>query len=181
MVNDQYPQYAPLFPAHRLDRDTTGVILYAKGKENQERFMALFKEKKMSKTYIAFIHGRIEKPKGRIRIPIKDWHQRRFAKHLPAQSALTEYELLSHHQDYSVLQVHPITGRTNQIRIHFTQIGHPLVGEDKYVFRRDYNLRFRRCALHAMRLVWKSLETNKEVCVEAQLPRDMQEFLEKHP
>ena len=168
-----------LYPAHRLDRDTTGVILFAKGKDNQQKLMQFFKDKQVNKTYIAFVHGRVEEPRGKIRIPIKDYNQRKFAPHLPAQSALTHYEVEDYYKDFTVVKVMPITGRTNQIRIHFTKIGHPLVGEDKYAFRRDFPLRFRRTALHALRLEWPQMTGEKRISVEAPLAADMVDFLKK--
>ncbi len=180
IVNQQQGAGVKLYPAHRLDRDTSGVILFAKGKERQQQLMQFFKEKKVHKTYIAFVHGHIKEAAGKIRIPIKDFHQRKFARHLPAQSALTHYELEDYYKDFTVVKVMPITGRTNQIRIHFAKIGHPLVGEDKYAFRRDFVLRFRRTALHALRLEWPSLQGKGTIRVEAPLAQDMVDFLEKH-
>jgi 23S rRNA pseudouridine1911/1915/1917 synthase len=169
-----------LYPAHRLDRDTSGVILFAKGKECQEKLMQFFKDKQVNKTYVAFVHGRPAQPRGKIRIPIKDFHQRKFARHLPAQSALTHYEVEDYHKDFTVVRVMPITGRTNQIRIHFAKIGHPLVGEDKYAFRRDFALRFRRTALHALRLEWPRMTGGQMIRVEAPLAADMADFLKKN-
>jgi RluA family pseudouridine synthase len=169
-----------LHPAHRLDRDTTGAILFAKGKDRQQKLMQFFKDKQVHKTYIAFVHGRVAEPRGKIRIPIKDFHQRKFERHLPAQSALTHYEVQDYYKDFTVVKVMPITGRTNQIRIHFAKIGHPLVGEDKYAFRRDFALRFRRTALHALRLEWPNLAGGPMINVEVPLPKDMSDFLEQH-
>ncbi len=169
-----------LLPAHRLDRDTSGVILFAKDKERQQQLMQFFKEKRVKKTYIAFVHGRVKESSGKIRIPIKDFHQRKFARHLPAQSALTYYEVEDYYKDFTVVRVMPVTGRTNQIRIHFAKIGHPLVGEDKYAFRKDFELRFRRTALHALHLEWPKINTNRMISVETPLPSDMKEFLLKH-
>jgi len=169
-----------LHPAHRLDRDTSGVILFAKGKDHQQTLMQAFKEKKVKKTYIAFAHGHIKESEGKIKIPIKDFYQRKFQKNLPPQSALTHYKVLEYRKDFTVVEVNPITGRTNQIRIHFTKIGHPLVGEDKYIFRKDYDLRFRRTALHAAHLSFPHPVTGKMISVEAPLAQDMTNFLEKY-
>jgi len=80
MVNQQYPDRSPLLPAHRLDRDTTGVILFAKGKQNQERLMQLFKEKKVHKAYIGFVHGRVEKLKAASVFPLRIFISVVFAK-----------------------------------------------------------------------------------------------------
>lgn len=180
LVNQIYTTTDGLFPAHRLDRDTSGVILFAKGRANQEKLMQLFKEKKVKKLYLAFVHGRVEKPEGTIRIPIKDFFQRKFNRHMPAQSALTHYRVSHYYNDFTVVDVMPITGRTNQIRIHFQKIGHPIVGEDKYAFRKDFVLRFRRTALHAVKLEWPHPVTQKVICVQSELAMDMQEFLKKH-
>ena len=181
IVNQQQglPQGA-LYPAHRLDRDTSGAILFAKGKDCQQKLMQFFKDKQVNKTYIAFVHGRVAQPRGKIRIPIKDFHQRKFARHLPAQSALTHYEVEDYYKDFTVVRVMPITGRTNQIRIHFSKIGHPLVGDDKYAFRRDFALRFRRTALHALRLEWPEMTGERRISVEAPLAADMEDFLSKN-
>ena len=130
IVNQENKSSQYFHPAHRLDRNTSGVILFAKGKENQQILMMAFKEKKVKKTYIAFVHGHVEPQEGKIRIPIKDFFQRKFQKNLPAQSALTLYKVVDYRNEYTVLEVNPITGRTNQIRIHFSKLGHPLVGED---------------------------------------------------
>ena len=153
---------------------------FAKSKESQQKLMELFKVKKVHKTYIAFVHGRLKEAQGKIRIPIKDFYQRKFARHLPAQSALTHYEVEDYHKDFTVVKVMPITGRTNQIRIHFAKIGHPLVGEDKYAFRRDFTLRFRRTALHALRLEWPDIDSGRMLKAEVLLPKDMEDFLKKH-
>ncbi len=181
LVNQQRNEAVHLHPAHRLDRDTSGVILFAKGKEHQQTLMQAFKEKRVKKTYIAFVHGYVKETEGKIRIPIKDFYQRKFQKNLPPQSALTLYKVLEHRKQYTIVEVNPITGRTNQIRIHFTKIGHPLVGEDKYIFRKDYELRFRRTALHAMQLSFPQPVTGHMIMVEAPLAQDMTNFLEKTP
>jgi len=181
LVNQQRVGDVYLHPAHRLDRDTSGVILFAKGKENQQILMDAFKEKKVHKTYIAFVHGRLDSSEGKIRIPIKDFYQRKFQKDLPPQSALTLYKVMEYRKDYTVVQVNPITGRTNQIRIHFAKLGHPLVGEDKYCFRKDFALRFRRTALHATELSWPHPVSGKMITVQSPLPQDMTNFLEKTP
>jgi 23S rRNA pseudouridine1911/1915/1917 synthase len=179
IVNQQEAARGQLYPAHRLDRDTSGVILFAKGKENQQKLMEFFKAKRVNKTYVAFVHGHVKEASGKIRIPIKDFHQRKFARHLPAQSALTHYEVEDYYKDFTVVKVMPITGRTNQIRIHFAKIGHPLVGEDKYAFRKDFALRFRRTALHALRLEWPTMDGKGMIKAGSPLAKDMVEFLAK--
>ncbi len=180
IVNQQHQGGPHLYPAHRLDRDTSGVILFAKGKRNRAILMQAFQEKKVKKTYLTFVQGSLQASVGKIRIPIKDFYQRKFQKNIPAQSALTLYKVIDYRRDYTVVEVNPITGRTNQIRIHFVQLGHPLVGEDKYAFRKDFALRFRRIALHAAQLSWPHPVKGTYVSVKAPLPEDMSNFLEKN-
>jgi 23S rRNA pseudouridine1911/1915/1917 synthase len=157
-----------LHPCHRLDKETSGLILYAKGKSAQDRLMQLFKSRKISKTYIAFVHGQVEQDKGSINRPIE------------GQSASTRFEVLERRRDFSVVKLSPETGRTNQIRIHFKAIGHPLVGESKFAFRRDFALRSKRVCLHATHLEFIHPWTSKAVAIESPLARDMQKFLEDH-
>ncbi len=177
LVNKQYPNGAYLHPAHRLDRDTSGVILFAKGKSFQQALMRSFKDRKVMKNYIAFVHGRLDPANGKISFPIKDKFARKFDARTPSQSALTHYEVEQYCKDFSVVNVMPITGRTNQIRIHLAQVGHPLVGEDVYAFRKDFALRFKRTALHAWRLQWPNPVTGKLTVAQAPLAEDMLEFL----
>lgn len=166
-----------LHPCHRLDRDTSGVILYAKGKRNQKVLMDVFNEKKVIKYYTAFVHGHLEKKAGEISGQIKDFYQKKFARHSSGKPALTRYRVVESRKHYSVLDVMPVTGRTNQIRIHFAQLKHPLVGEDKYAFRKDFALKFKRTALHARELEWYHPVIKKNVKAAAQLPDDMSRFL----
>ena len=163
-------------PCHRLDRDTSGVILFAKGKNNQQTMMDAFKRHKIQKRYIAFVQGRLKDREGEIKSLVKDFDQRRFHRHSPAKLSITRYKVREAKQHFSVLEVSPLTGRTNQIRIQFSQIGHPLLGERKYAFGKDFALKFRRTALHARSLQWFDPVCKKEIKVEAPLAQDMKQL-----
>lgn len=153
------------YPCHRLDRETSGLIIYAKGKAVQKIMMSKFKERRVKKYYLAFVHGHLNKRRGAIDIPIE------------RKRAITKYAVLEERNNFSVVEVEPITGRTNQIRVHFKAIGHPLVGERKYAFARDYGLKFRRAALHAYKIEFAHPLTNRPLSFSAPLPQDMEEFL----
>lgn len=155
-------------PCHRLDRETSGVIIYAKGKAAQKKMMQLFKDRKVHKKYVAFVHGHLNNDQGQIRNSVEG---------LPA---LTEYKVVGKKKDFSVVEAYPQTGRTNQIRIHFKDIGHPLVGESKYVFRRHYALKGKRLFLHAKAIEFIHPQTGKKVAISITLAQDMQDFLIKH-
>lgn len=190
IVNEQFsaqhdqssknPEQFHLHPCHRLDKDTSGVILYAKGKRNQKMFMDVFNEKKVRKFYTAFVHGHLEKKEGEIRGLVKDFYQNKFARRSAGKPGVTRYKVLESRKAFTVVDVMPLTGRTNQIRIHFVQLKHPLVGEDKYAFRKDFPLRFKRTALHARELEWYHPLKKKNVKATADMPEDMARFLATH-
>lgn len=183
IVNEQHVSSGnegKLHPCHRLDRDTSGVILFAKGKRSQQRMMGEFKERKVEKKYLAFVQGKLKRPQGQLKSAIRDFNQRKFAKDSAAKWAVTGYKVIEVKRDYSVVEVYPVSGRTNQIRIQFSEIGHPLVGEDKYAFRKDFALRFKRTALHALSLAWLSPKRKTKITVTAPLSKDMEAFLAKN-
>lgn len=171
ILNDDIKEKAlpyRLYPCHRLDRGTSGLIIYAKGKSAQEKMTGLFKAKSIKKTYIAFVQGRLVRKEGEINKPIEGIH------------AFTRYKVLGEAQDFSVVEIYPLTGRTNQIRIHFKEVGHPIVGEDKFAFRRDFKLRAKRLCLHAQELQFTHPVTGRPVHVKAALAADMARFLKEH-
>ncbi|MFA5156760.1 MAG: RluA family pseudouridine synthase [Candidatus Omnitrophota bacterium] len=157
-----------LHPCHRLDKETSGLIIYAKGKSTQQKTMALFHGHKVKKTYIAFVQGKIERPQGEIK------------QRIEGQPALTRYRVIEQRSDFAVVEVQPFTGRTNQIRIHFKSIGHPLVGEKKFAFRKDFSLKANRLCLHAQILEFPHPITGKTISLKTELPAGMKNFLEKH-
>ena len=181
-VNKEHvdPEGRRLFPCHRIDRDTSGVILFAWGKKNQQQMMLEFQNLRVEKTYIAFVQGHLTKPAGEIRKPIFDFHQKRFARHAAPKPAVTGYRVLEEKEEFSVIEAKPLTGRTNQIRIHFKEIGHPLVGERLYAFGKDFKLKFRRTALHAQDLGFWHPFLKRKIEVSAPLADDMARFLDNH-
>jgi 23S rRNA pseudouridine1911/1915/1917 synthase len=157
-----------LYPCHRLDRETSGLLIYAKGKSVEEKMADAFRNRLVNKRYTAFVHGRLVYLQGQIARPIE------------GKSALTKYRVLQLKSNYSVVEVSPVTGRTNQIRIHFKYLHHPLVGEDRFAFRKDFVLRSKRVCLHAGYLEFKHPVTAKTITLQASLPADMQKFLDEH-
>jgi len=155
-------------PCHRLDRETSGLIIYAKGKSLQKKMMELFKHKNIEKTYIAFVKGILPKKQGVIKNPIA------------GLNAETRYRVIQQRKDFAFLEVVPLTGRTNQIRIHFKLIGHPILGETRYAFRRDFKLKAKRLCLHAKDLEFIHPLTQKYIRLHASLPLYLKEFLERN-
>ncbi len=157
-----------LHPCHRLDRETSGLIIYAKGKSIQKRMMDEFKQKKVKKIYVAFVQGNLAKNQGEIKIPIED------------QSAITQYKVIQKRKDFTVVETKPLTGRTNQIRIHFKNMGHPILGDTKYAFRRDFKIKAKRLCLHARFLEFIHPQTQEKICLNIEIAKDLEDFLEKH-
>ena len=158
-----------LHPAHRLDRETSGLIIYAKGKSIQKKMMDEFRNKKVKKTYIALVKGAPLKNQGEISNPIE------------GRNAITKYEVMEKRKNFSIIEAKPLTGRTNQIRIHLKQIGHPLIGETKFAFRKDFAVKSKRLCLHASALEFLHPVTGKQTVVRIGLAEDMKRFLEKYP
>lgn len=157
-----------LHPCHRIDRETSGVVLYAKGKSVQQKVLREFQEHKITKRYIAFVHGLPARREGQISFSIE------------GKRAVTRYKIIEQRSNYSVMEVMPVTGRTNQIRIHFKELGHPLVGETKFAFRKDFTLRFKRVCLHAQEIGLQHPMTHAPLQISIPLAQDLQKFLVSH-
>ena len=166
-VSDRGLEYR-LYPCHRLDRETSGLLIYAKSRGMETRIAEAFRNRLINKKYIAFVHGRLPRLEGSISLAIE------------GKTALTKYKVIQEKNNYSIVEISPVTGRTNQIRIHFKSIQHPLVGEDKFAYRKDFVLRAKRVCLHAGYLEFKHPQTAKIVVVELPLAQDMQKFLDEH-
>jgi 23S rRNA pseudouridine1911/1915/1917 synthase len=158
-------------PCHRLDRETSGLIVYAKGKSVQQMMMEEFKKRAVKKTYIAFVHGKVAKDFDIIKKRIYNRNKNR------ADEAVTKYKTIKRLEDFTIVEVEPITGRTNQIRIHFKEIGHPLVGESVFAFRKDFKLKFKRAALHASYIRFIHPVTKRSLDFSVPMPCDMEAFL----
>ncbi|MCX7787506.1 MAG: RluA family pseudouridine synthase [Spirochaetes bacterium] len=156
-----------LHPCHRLDGETSGVLLFAKGKKAQKLMMERFHEKNVHKLYIALVQGGLEKEEGLI------------TRVLEGKPALTRYRVLERLPLCTLVEVEPETGRTNQIRLHFKGIGHPLVGETRFAFRKDFPLSIPRLMLHAQELTFPHPMHSSEITIRAPLPSDMEKVLER--
>lgn len=169
-----------LYPCHRLDRETSGLIIYAKNRDIEQRMIEKFRRHEITKRYIALSQGRMPHPADTIRSHIDDnpLRIRRFRRNL--KLAITKYRMIAQKKDYAIVEVCPVTGRTNQIRIHMKQIGHPLLGERKYAFAKDYALKLKRVALHAAFLEFRHPITAQKITLHSDLPADLDSFIKAH-
>lgn len=157
-----------LVAVHRLDRDTTGCLLFAGSAEARDAVLPLFRKRKISKVYHAIAAGRISRKRGRIALPLE------------GQPASTEYEVLATNKQASHLRIHLVTGRTHQVRKHLASIHHPVLGDKQYAPPRIESAALRnipRQMLHAARLSLQSPQTNETIQAKAPLPRDFKSCL----
>ena len=115
---------------HRLDRDTSGLVMVARGKESLRRWSALFAERRIRKLYAARVHGRLEGA-GRIRVPLARLSRQppRYGAHPQGRTALTLWRRVDGGVDWTQLWLAPRTGRSHQLRAHLSGIGHPILGD----------------------------------------------------
>jgi len=164
---------------HRLDRETSGVMLVAKTKEGFECLKKQFQNHEIKKVYEAFVFGEmkddkgvIDRPIGRSKSDFRRWSAQRGARG-EMREAITEYEVLKRADGYSFVKVMPKTGRTHQIRVHFKAINYPLVADSLYAPDRENNLGFKRLALHSKQVTFKDVFGNERM-VEAPYSEDFQ-------
>ncbi len=158
---------------HRLDKATSGVMVVAKTQAAFEYLKRSFQEHRMKKTYFALVVGTPERPRGTIDAPIgmkngslkRSIHSSKMAK-----SAITEYAVVKKEGQFSLLEIHPRTGRTHQIRVHLASIGHPIVGDVLYG-KKAQPAFARRLMLHAASLEFSN-NAGAHFVFEAPLPPD---------
>ncbi len=164
--------------AHRLDKDTSGVLILAKSEKALEFLRTQFKERTIKKKYLALVYGNVKEKEGRIETPIgksKSDFRQKLASHTARgklREAVTEYKVLKRFEDYTYLEVTPKTGRTHQIRVHLKSIGHPIVCDKLYAPGRACPVGLGRQALHAESIELE-LPKGGRIKLEADLPEDM--------
>ncbi|MBU2102799.1 MAG: RluA family pseudouridine synthase [Candidatus Omnitrophota bacterium] len=166
-----------VWPCHRLDRETTGLIVYARSQSLQEKVMDLFRERKVQKRYLAFVKGAMRQASGVMEGYIIDKEGRRFGE--KPKKAKTLYRCLARSCDISVIELTPLTGRTNQLRIQLAKIGNPILGERTYAFGRDFTLNFKRLALHAFFLRFEHPQHHRSLTFQIPIAPDMRQFLKE--
>jgi len=171
---------------HRLDKETSGILLVAKNNSALEFFQKQFKERKVIKKYLALVFGKVKDEKGEIetllgRNPKDKRKQKVYFPFEPGANrkriAQTSFSVLERIGDFTLLEVCPKTGRKHQIRVHLSFLGHPIVGDKLYSFRKQKNI-FERQFLHCFWLKIK-MPNGKEKEFFSPLPKELKNFLEK--
>ncbi|MHB1296407.1 MAG: RluA family pseudouridine synthase [Anaerolineae bacterium] len=159
---------------HRLDRDTSGVMIVAATLEVQAALQAQFKARKVYKTYLALVHGRLVPEQGAIEAPIGRDPRDRTRRAVVAEGgryARTAYQVREYLPETTLIEAHPLTGRTHQLRVHLASIGHPVVGDAIYGFRREH-ITSPRQFLHAWRIAFTHPISGEAMEFTSELPHD---------
>lgn len=173
---------------HRLDKETSGLLLIAKTKEAFEDLQRQFKERLVHKTYIALAHGKVEPTEGVINEPVGrlPWRRDRFGVMAGGRDAVTAYKKTADYRlendDYSLLELKPKTGRTHQIRIHLKHLGFPIVADEFYTGRKTARHDRKWCSrlfLHAGGIEFLHPVTRDKITFNSDLPQDLEDALAK--
>ncbi|WAM34885.1 RluA family pseudouridine synthase [Caldicellulosiruptor morganii] len=163
---------------NRLDKDTSGIVVFAKNSYFHSIISQEFEKRCVEKTYIAVVHGKLTKKSGFIEKPIKrsgDGIKREINER--GKYAVTMFEVIEQNENFSVLKLKPITGRTHQIRVHLASIDHPIVGDSLYGIEKYTHAPL---LLHDYSICFKFKLTEKEYKITAPLPYYFSEFLGSH-
>lgn len=177
---------------HRLDKETSGVLIVARNSKAFKNLQLQFKERRVGKSYVALAHGVIEPKSGEISVPVGrlPWNRKRFGVMSGGREAVTEYQVLSilylvsngKKEPLSLVRLFPKTGRTHQIRVHLKYINHPIFSDPLYggrkTSREDRKL-LPRIFLHAQELSFFDPSTGKKVNFKSEIPEKLEELLEK--
>ena len=165
---------------HRLDKDTSGLLIVAKNDKAHVNLSEQIKEHKVKKTYIALVRGVVKENEATIDMPIgrSKTDRKKMAVCKDGKNAVTHIKVLKRWEHYTLLQVNIETGRTHQIRVHLSYIGYPIIGDYTYSNGKNEFGVVGQC-LHAQKLEFKHPITNKIVELEAPLPEYFQEIIQK--
>ena len=163
---------------HRLDKDTSGLILIAKNRMAQANLSTQFKKRVVKKTYLALVKGKLTPQQGIIEAAIgRDRrHRQRMAIVTKGREARTEYRVIRYCGNHTLLEIKPETGRTHQIRVHLAAIGFPVVGDAAYGLK---STRFPRQFLHASKIAFRLPSTSDLQEFESPLPPDLEKGLKE--
>jgi len=161
---------------HRLDKDTSGLMLVAKNSKAQEHLIGQFKSRSVTKAYIALVRGRLTPETGVIEANIgrDPRNRKKMAVVEGGREASTEYQVIKYIGDYTLLEVRLRTGRTHQIRVHLAAIGFPVVGDKVYGVRSPF---LSRQFLHACRLGFSLPSSGEYIEFKSELPADLEQAL----
>jgi 23S rRNA pseudouridine955/2504/2580 synthase len=171
-----FENYKP-YIVHRLDKETSGILIVAKTREYAQLFTSLFRIRKIHKTYVALTYGKISKSSDTLKDDLVSYDN---GKKI-VQNAVSHLKVIKSSSDYTYVELNPITGRKHQLRKQLYNIGHPIVGDDKYFTDRRADktkMKSKNLMLHAYKI--KFMINNVQYNFKAKYNNDFEEFLKKN-
>ena len=165
-------QHSKPYSVHRLDKSTSGVFIIAKNRDTAKLFTSLFRLRKIHKTYLAICYGEIDTNKG-----VFDQDLIRYEGNKKIiENSKTIFKVLDKNSSCSLLEMNPITGRKHQLRKQLSLIGHPIYGDDKYTFEKNFKTKNKELMLHSYKI--KFIINNKKYTYKALLPKYFKKILQ---
>ncbi len=169
-----YFQNSKPYIVHRIDKDTSGILIIAKSKKYAQLFTSLFRIRKIHKTYLAIVYGKVNKSIRSMKNDLIYYEN----KKKTIQKALTNLKIIRSNESYSLLELNPITGRKHQLRKQLLNIGNPIVGDDKYFLNNFKRIRIKELLLHAYKI--KFMINNVKYNFKAKYDNVFEDFLKKN-
>ena len=174
LKNTKYFENSKPFIVHRLDKETSGILIIAKNRKYAQLFTSLFRIRKIHKTYLAIVYGKVNKS---IKVMKDDLIYYENNKKI-FQKAVSNLKIIKSNEGYSYLELNPITGRKHQLRKQLLNIGYPIIGDDKYFLNDRKRVKIKSLMLHAYKI--KFMVNNTQYNFKAKYNKTFEDFLKKN-
>ena len=172
--NTKYFENLTPYIVHRIDKDTSGILIIAKSRKYAQLFTSLFRIRKIHKTYLAIVYGKVNKTLKTMRDNLVYFENGKKV----SQKAISNLRVIKSNEGYSYIELNPITGRKHQIRKQLLNIGNPIIGDDKYFLNDRKKFKFKNLMLHAYKI--KFMINNIQYNFKAKYNKNFEDFLKKN-
>jgi len=172
--NTKYFENSTPYIVHRIDKDTSGILIIAKNRKYAQLFTSLFRIRKIHKTYLAIVYGKINKSIKTMRDDLVYFENNKRV----SQKAISNLKIIKSNERYSYIELNPITGRKHQLRKQLLNIGNPIIGDDKYFLNNRKRLKIKDLMLHAYKI--KFMINNIQYNFKAKYNENFEDFLKKN-
>jgi len=170
----KYFQNSKPYIVHRIDKETSGILLIAKNRKYAQLFTSLFRIRKIHKTYLAIVHGKVDASIKTMRDDLVYYENNRKI----TQKAISNFKVIKSNQAYSFIELNPITGRKHQLRKQLLNIGNPIIGDEKYFLKESKRVKIKNLMLHAYKI--KFMINNVKYNFKAKYDKSFEDFLKKN-